>query len=267
MDYWQVYQRNIGLFSREQQQKLREAKVFVAGAGGVGGVEAATLARFGVGELVLMDPGVFDEPDMNRQFAAMASTIGENKARATARLLRDINPFMKVTALEHAPQDDAELAEHMAGSALVIDAIDAGGFAYKARFARVARALGLLNVTAPIPGFGTLMIIFDPGGMTLEEFYRAPADQALWPIFRIPMDRILGEKRYAHIVRGLYSGEHTYLTTCAGAGALNGGLVATEIALIIAGLRTREEIVAAPRVTYVDMLSRVFEVYTAEVAD
>jgi hypothetical protein len=267
MDYWQVYQRNVGLFSREQQERLRDAKVFVAGVGGVGGIEAATLARFGIGELVVMDPGVFDEPDMNRQFGAMASTLGENKARVTARLLRDINPFLKVEALEYAPQDDAELAARMAGSALVIDAVDYAGFDYKARFARVARSLNLLNVTAPIPGFGTLLAIFDPGGMTLEEFYRAPADPAAWPAFRIPMDRILGEKRYAHIVKGFLGGERGYLTTCAGAAALNGGLVATEIALIIAGLRRREEIAVAPRVTYVDILSRVFEVYTADVTD
>lgn len=264
MDYWQMYQRNIGLFTREQQQKLRDAKVFVAGVGGVGGIEAATLARFGVGELVVMDPGVFDTPDMNRQFAAMASTIGENKARATARLLRDINPFLKVEALEHAPQDDAELAAHMAGSTLVIDAVDYAGFDYKARFARIARAMGVLNFTAPIPGFGTLLAIFDPGGMTLEEFYRAPADPASWPAFRIPMDRILGEKRYAHIVQAFLGGERGYLTTCAGAAALNGGLVATEVALVIAGLRRREEIAVAPRVTYVDLLRRVFEVYTVD---
>ena len=267
MDYWQVYQRNIGLFSREQQQKLRDAKVFVAGVGGVGGIEAATLARFGVGELVVMDPGVFDEPDMNRQFAAMASTIGENKARATARILKDINPFLKVAALEYAPQGDAELAAQMAGSALVIDAIDYAWFDYKARFARVARSLNLLNVTAPIPGFGTLMVIFDPEGMTLEEFYGAPADPAEWPAYRIPMDRIQGAERYGDIVGRYRDGGSAYISTCAGAGALNGGLVATEIALIITGLRTREEIVFAPRVTYVDMLRRVFEVYTAAVAD
>lgn len=267
MDYWQVYQRNIGLFTREQQQKLRDAKVFVAGVGGVGGIEAATLARFGVGELVIMDPGVFDEPDMNRQFGAMAGTLGENKARATARLLRDINPFLKVEALEYAPQDEAELAARMAGSAVVIDAIDYAGFDYKARFARVARAMGVFNVTAPIPGFGTLMIIFDPGGMTLEEFYGAPADPAEWPAYRIPMDRIQGEKRYAYIIKDFLEGERGYISTCAGAGALNGGLVATEIALIVSGLRSRGEIVVAPRVTYVDILNRVFEVYTAAVKD
>jgi molybdopterin/thiamine biosynthesis adenylyltransferase len=261
MDYWQLYQRNIGLFSREQQQALRDAKVFIAGLGGVGGIEAATLARFGIGELVLMDPGTFDEPDMNRQFAAMRSTLGQNKAQATARLLQDINPHLKLQILEYAPQDPAELAAFMSGSKLVIDAIDYAGFDYKVTFARIARDLDLLNITAPIPGFGTLMTIFDPQGMTLEEFYQAPADPSEWPAYKIPFDRILGENRFGHIVRRLRNKEASYLSTCAGAAALNGGLVATEVALILTGLRSREDIVVAPRVTYVDILNRIFEVY------
>ena len=182
MDYWQLYQRNIGLVTRDQQQALRDAKVFVAGLGGAGGIEAATLARFGVGELVVMDPGRFDEPDMNRQFAAMKSTLGENKARATARLLQDINPCLKLQVLDRAPRDRAELAAAMAGSALVVDAIDYAGFDYKVMFARIAREMGVLNITAPLPGFGTLMAIFAPRGMTVEEFYQAPADPALWPV-------------------------------------------------------------------------------------
>lgn len=267
MDYWQLFQRNIGLFSRDQQQVLRDSKVFVAGVGGVGGFEAATLARLGIGELVIMDPGRFDEPDMNRQFAAMASTLGENKALATARLLRDINPFLKLQVLDYAPANQQELAAVMAGSALVIDAIDYAGFQYKAKFAQVARALGVLNITAPIPGFGTLMAIFDPGGMTLEEFYQAPDDHGRWADYQIPMDRILGEFRHGYIVRSFLDKKSAYLSTCAGAAMLNGGLVATEAALILTGLRPREEIVVAPRVTFVDMLNRVFEIYSIGAED
>ncbi len=143
----------------------------------------------------------------------------------------------------------------------MVDAIDYAGFDYKVMFARIAREMGVLNVTAPLPGFGTLMAIFAPRGMTVEEFYQAPADPALWPDYKIPLDRILGESRFGHIVRRLRAGECGYLSTCAGASALNGGLVATEIALILTGLRQRQDVVVAPRVTYVDVLRRIFEVY------
>ena len=96
VNYDQVYLRNIGIFTGRQQARLRQAKITVAGVGGVGGIQAVTLARMGIGEMTIMDPGVFDEPDMNRQYAAMKNTIGQNKARATAGLLKKINPFMKL---------------------------------------------------------------------------------------------------------------------------------------------------------------------------
>lgn len=264
MDYAQCYQRNIGLFTPEQQETLRRATVTVAGTGGVGGIEAATLARFGVGELRLIDPGVFDEPDMNRQFGAMAGTLGRNKARVTAELIREINPFCTVHVREEGLSGEAELREFMAGSDLVIDAIDYMGFDYKAAFARAARSLGLYNLTAPIPGFGTLLIIFAPRGMTLETFFQAPADPALWPKHQLRLDRILGPERFGGMVEEFLRGERKSLPTCAGAAALNGGLVATEAALMLTGLRPESEIVAAPRVTYLDMLRRSFEIYEAQ---
>ncbi len=263
MDYAQCFQRNIGLFTPEQQEILRRSTITVAGAGGVGGIEAATLARFGVGELRLIDPGVFDEPDMNRQFGAMASTIGRNKARATAEMIRDINPFCTVSVQEKGLSGEAELREFMAGSHLVIDAIDYMGFDYKAAFARAARSLGLYNLTAPIPGFGTLFIIFAPRGMTLEAFFQAPQDPALWPRHQMRLDRILGPDRFGGLAEDFLLGRRATLPSCAGAAALNGGLVATEAALILTGLRPESEIVAAPRVVYLDMLRRNFEIYEA----
>jgi len=261
MDYDLCYQRNIGLFSPEQQELLRAAHVVVAGVGGVGGIEAATLARMGIGAMTIFDPGVFDEPDMNRQFGAIASTIGRNKALATADLLRDINPFMHLTALDYAPHSDTELDRLLAGAAVAIDAIDYLGFDYKARFAQAVRRAGCYNFTAPISGLGTALIIFDPQGMTLEQLYEAPADQAAWPDYQLPLDTLLGPGRFGDLISDMRQGRRSYLTNCAGIATLNGGLVASEIAMLITGLRSVQELICAPRAVYVDLLRRVYEIY------
>lgn len=262
MEYTTCYQRNIGLFTPEQQERLRSAKVLVAGVGGVGGIEAATLAKMGLGELVIFDPGVFDEPDMNRQFGALQSNIGRNKAVATAELLREINPFMKITALDYAPDSDHELDSLLAGSFVAVDAIDYMGFDYKARFAQAVRRAGLLNFTAPISGLGTAMIILDPNGMTLETLYDAPQDTALWKDHRLPLEKILGKNRFGGLVEDMLEGRRAYLSNCAGIATLNGGLVASEIAMLITGIRQRCELVCAPKAVYIDLLQRKFEVYT-----
>lgn len=263
LKYGNAYLRNIGLFSEEEQEKLRRAKVVIAGVGGVGGIQAMTLARFGIGELVIFDPGVFDPPDMNRQYGARASTIGRNKALVMAKMLKDANPFLTVQALDYAPADPGELRVLCAGSALVVDAIDYLGFDYKALFARTAREMGLYNLTAPIPDFGALLMIFAPNGMTLEEFYHAPADRSLWPKFPIPLPEIMGTGRQCEALRSFANGQWPYIASNSGAAVLAGSLLATEAALIITGRRPPEEIVVAPDVTYVNLVDRVFEVFKA----
>lgn len=37
MNYYELYQRNLGIFTEEEQEKLQRAQVFIAGAGGTGG--------------------------------------------------------------------------------------------------------------------------------------------------------------------------------------------------------------------------------------
>jgi len=222
------------------------------------------LARFGSGELAIMDPGIFDAPDLNRQYGAMKSTLGRNKAEVTAELLGDINPFMTVRVLPGAPRDPSVLREFMAGSALVIDAIDYVGFDYKAMFAEIARELGAYNLSAPIPDFGALLMVFAPDGMTLEEFYDAPTDKARWPEHFLPIPDRMGPQRSARGIREFGKGERPYISTNAGAASLCGGLLATEAALIISGVRPKEEIVTVPRVTWIDLAARVMEVFDAK---
>ena len=51
--------RNLRLSSDQEQQQLAESTVLVAGVGGVGGRVAETLARVGVGHLIVADPDDF----------------------------------------------------------------------------------------------------------------------------------------------------------------------------------------------------------------
>jgi len=259
MDYDTCYLRNVGLFTEAQQARLRKAKVVVAGVGGVGGIEALTLAKMGIGELTIFDPGVFDEPDMNRQIGALKSNIGRNKAVAMAELLKQTNPFMQVNALDYAPASEGELDALLAGADAAVDAIDYLGFDYKATFAQCARRAGLYNFTAPISGLGTTMIILDPQGLTLEELYDAPQDATLWPAYKLPLDRLLGPDRFGGLVRDMLEGRREYLSNCAAIAMVNGGLVAAEIALLICGMRSPADLVCAPRAVYVDLLQHKFE--------
>ncbi len=80
------------LLGPDKMKRLRESHVAVVGLGGVGSWCAEALCRSGVGALTLFDHDTVSESNLNRQSAALRSTVGLPKAEAMARRLEDINP-------------------------------------------------------------------------------------------------------------------------------------------------------------------------------
>ncbi len=80
-------------------QKMKAAKVVVAGLGGLGSNIAIALARIGVGHLVLADFDVVEPSNLNRQ-AYFVSHIGMAKTEAMKDLISSINPFVEVTLIK-----------------------------------------------------------------------------------------------------------------------------------------------------------------------
>lgn len=80
-------------FSREIRQRLAEARVGIAGLGGLGSHIAVMLARTGVGTLHLVDFDVVDLTNLNRQQYFLPQ-LGQEKTHALCQLLRQINPYL-----------------------------------------------------------------------------------------------------------------------------------------------------------------------------
>ena len=96
-NYEEFTTRNIGFVTKDEQGKLRDAKIFIAGTGGMGGAAIANLARCGVGEFIFADIDTFEVSNLNRQIFANLDTIGTEKAEATKEGLLKINPNIKLT--------------------------------------------------------------------------------------------------------------------------------------------------------------------------
>ena len=96
----QRYSRHLVLqdFGIEKQLKLRNAKVLVVGAGGLGCPVLLYLAAAGVGTLGIIDADKLELSNLQRQVLYKKSDIGQMKAAAAACRVSDLNPLVDVRA-------------------------------------------------------------------------------------------------------------------------------------------------------------------------
>ncbi|MFX0058240.1 MAG: ThiF family adenylyltransferase [Candidatus Hodarchaeota archaeon] len=89
--YWHQIERNIGLISKEEQEKLRKSKIAVLGLGGLGGSVAEQLIRSGCEKLVICDNDTFENSNLNRQLCSL-NDLGKYKIDVIEKMLKGINP-------------------------------------------------------------------------------------------------------------------------------------------------------------------------------
>lgn len=96
-NYWERVKRNLAWLgnspeqARENQLRLRDATIGIAGTGGIGSAAAIRLVRMGAGHLKIADPEVFELSNVQRQAAAQLSTLGRNKAEVTGEQAFEIS--------------------------------------------------------------------------------------------------------------------------------------------------------------------------------
>ena len=121
-DYYDKQLKLDGL-GAEGQQKLKDAKVLVVGAGGLGCPALQYLASAGVGEITICDGDRLEISNLHRQILFDYNDIGEHKAVLAQRRLKGLNPFIKINALTtrvNLRNIQALVAEHD----LVLDCTD-----------------------------------------------------------------------------------------------------------------------------------------------
>ena len=112
------------LLGSEGLDRLSRSHVAVFGLGGVGSWCAEALCRSGIGRLTLVDQDEVSVSNINRQAAALHSTVGMKKAEATALRLKDIAPdciLHPMAERYEASNRDLFFAEHYD---YIVDAID-----------------------------------------------------------------------------------------------------------------------------------------------
>src|SRR3954467_11586547 len=78
------------------QKRLKNSKVLVVGAGGLGSPALLYLAAAGVGTLGIVDFDTVDDSNLQRQIIHGVSDIGKSKAQSAKESIADTNPFVNV---------------------------------------------------------------------------------------------------------------------------------------------------------------------------
>jgi sulfur-carrier protein adenylyltransferase/sulfurtransferase len=105
------------------QKRLKNAKVLVVGAGGLGSPALLYLAAAGVGTLGIVDFDVVDESNLQRQIIHGQSDIGRPKAESARDSIREINPYVTVNVHEERLDSDNAL-QVFADYDLIVDGTD-----------------------------------------------------------------------------------------------------------------------------------------------
>ncbi|HUF51622.1 MAG TPA: molybdopterin-synthase adenylyltransferase MoeB, partial [Longimicrobiales bacterium] len=119
------YARHISLpdIGWEGQRKLREARVVIVGAGGLGSPLALYLAAAGVGTIGIIDFDVVDLTNLQRQVLYGTEDVGRRKVEAAAARLQQTNPHVQVNRHD-VKLTRANALEILANYDVVIDGTD-----------------------------------------------------------------------------------------------------------------------------------------------
>jgi molybdopterin/thiamine biosynthesis adenylyltransferase len=162
------YQRNHEAISREDQAKLAEKWVLIAGCGGLGGYVIENLGRVGVGHLRLVDGDCFEESNLNRQLLSSHMNLGRPKVLAAKQRMQAVNPNVEVEGFQTRINAENAL-ELMKGCDLVVDCLD--NISSRKVLQAACEQAGLILVHGAVAGWMGQVCVVKPGERLLDKLY------------------------------------------------------------------------------------------------
>ena len=161
------------------QKRLKNAKVLVIGAGGLGSPALLYLAAAGVGTIGIAEFDEVDESNLQRQIIHGQSDIGRPKAESARDSIREANPLVEVV-LHGERLDNDNVLQVFEGYDLIVDGTD--NFATRYMVNDAAYFLKIPYVWGSIYRFDGQASVFwphavDESGQSVE----APCYRCLYP--------------------------------------------------------------------------------------
>lgn len=254
--YKQMVDRNIGVVSAEEQERLRCSCVAVAGCGGIGGLSAEQLVRMGVGHVKIADHDKFAVHNLSRQSGSTTANVGKNKAEVLGKHFKEINPEMRLDIFREGVRHD-NMGRFLDRAEAVIDGTDFSTVDETIHMYRAAREKKICVVNPNAIGFGANVFVFGPDTVSLEEYVGlssgVEARTALLKLVPYIPDYISPET-----IRKAASGEIP-IPNIAMPQYLATSIAVSEVVMMLIG-RIKPPAGPEPRVFILDLLNRKFSV-------
>lgn len=156
--------------SEETLLRLLSSRVLIAGCGGLGGHLSALLARSGIGSLILCDPDVFEESNLNRQHFCTEKTLGCLKVDACRDGLLEMASYLEVRTVPHE-LNEANLPGLLEGTDAVADCLDS--LDKKKMLEKAARNAGVPYLHGAVARHEGFAFLDGEGAITLSRLYAA----------------------------------------------------------------------------------------------
>ncbi|HEY0972221.1 MAG TPA: molybdopterin-synthase adenylyltransferase MoeB [Gemmatimonadales bacterium] len=170
----QRYSRQLTLpdIGEEGQQRLRDTRVFLVGAGGLGSPAALYLAAAGIGTVGMADADRVEASNLHRQLLHGTADVGRLKVDSARDRIEALNPHVKVETYP-VRVTSANALELLRGYDIIVDGTDNFQTRYLTNDACVL--LGKPNVFGSVFRFeGQASVFAVPGGPCYRCLFREP---------------------------------------------------------------------------------------------
>ncbi len=176
----QILIRQVG---REGQQRLKAARIVIAGSGGLGSPIAMYLAAAGVGNLRLIDSDTVETGNLNRQLLHWQKDVGRPKTESALEKLSRINPDIQIE-VRRIRIDDHNALDLLADCQGVVDALDNLATRYSVNRAAIARGIPFFH--GAVNGFeGRAMTIVPGRSACLRCLHKGPVPHGITPVIGV----------------------------------------------------------------------------------
>jgi len=247
-----MFQRNIGIFTQAEQEKIKNLSVAIAGVGGVGGNVLMNLVRLGIQNFTIADPEPFDLSNINRQHGSGVEAIDKNKCAVLKNMITSINPDCSIRTFEEGLTEE-NVEEFIEGADVVVDELDFFCLRVRKKLIDLSLASNRYVFSSMILGFGATLLVFSPDGPSFEDYYGPIPEE-------ITFDRLMayGLKCFPYIPDYVNLQEYTNaldykrsLPSLVMPCSLSGAMLATDL---ISYLIKNKKPVTIPEVKQIDLL-------------